>query len=649
MRKSVLIAALIFVSSPFSISANEDQKKEAQKRSEHHEVVVTATRLETPAREIGNSVSIISSFDLSRFKRTFVLEALRAAASVSTIQNGGPGGASSVFIRGANSEHALVLLDGIELNDPINPSRSVDLAHFLLTDIERIEVLRGPQSPLYGSDALGGVVNIIPRRGEGPPRVSLTSSGGSFGTFIGQAAVSGAAKSVHYSLGLSRYQTTGISAADSALAGNSEPDSYTNWTLSGRLGIALRENLEFGLFAHSVWAESELDNFGGPYGDDPNDTQDYRSHTFKGYLRGLFLKNRWEQRLTVAFVDSRRSHHNLADESHLGEAEDGFFAGRMISFDWQNNFFLHAAHTVTAGIAYNRECGESEYRSESPWGAYESLFPLQKAETIGFYLQDSVRLAGRFFTTAGLRFDRHGRAGDALTYRLAPAYVFESSQTKIRASLGTGFKSPSLYQLYAPGTLFGPIGNLELKPERSLGWDAGVEQSLFGGKVRVAVTYFHNDFENLVVFSSFDGYINIGQAETKGMEVDLDLHPSNQLTVNLAYTHLDARDKTHGTPLLRRPEDFLSARLVFSFLTRWTAAFSFDHIGERVDMDYSVWPSLTLTLPAYSLLSGVVSYEAGSDIQLFIRLDNILNARYIQVFGYGTPGFSLQGGIRLIL
>lgn len=637
-----------FLTSPF-LSSEEGQKKENRAVPEKHEVVVTATRLETPAREVGSSISVVSAFDLSRYKKTFVLETLGTAPAVSAIQNGGMGGASSVFVRGANSEHALVLLDGVELNDPINPSRSADLAHFLLANIERIEILRGPQSPLYGSDALGGVINIIPRRGEGRPRLSLTSSGGTFGTFIGQAAVSGAAKSVDYSFGLSRYQTNGISAADSTLAGNSENDGYANWTLSGRLGIALGENLEAGLFTHSVWAKTDLDNFGGPYGDDPNNTQDYRSHYFKGHLRGLFLKNRWEQKLVVAVVDSRRSYQNLIDDGHPGESEEGFFAGRMFTFDWQHNFFLHAAHTVTAGFSYENERGESEYLSESLWGNYESLFPLRKAETTGLYLQDSIRLAGCFFATAGFRYDRHSRTEDALTYRLAPAYVFPPSRTKIRVSLGSGFKAPSLYQLFAPGTIIGPIGNAELKPERSLGWDAGVEQPLFDGRARASVAYFRNDYENLIVYSSSEGYINIGEAETKGIECELDLYPWDFLTFRLAYTHLKARDKINDTPLLRRPEDRLSARLVFSFLTRWTAAFSFDHVGRRADMDYSAWPTLSVVLPAYSLLSVVVSYDTGPNLQLFVRLDNILNARYMQVFGYGTPGFSIQGGVRLSL
>ncbi|MFZ2053820.1 MAG: TonB-dependent receptor [Candidatus Aminicenantales bacterium] len=649
MRTPVLTAALILFASALFLYSSEEQKNEAQKTSEHHEVVVTATRLETPALEIGSAVSIISAFDLSRFKRTFVLETLRDTPAVSANQNGGMGGASSVFVRGANSEHTLVLLDGVELNDPINPSRSADLAHLLLANVERIEILRGPQSPLYGSDALGGVVNIISKRGEGRPRLTLTSSGGSFGTFVGQAAVSGAAKSVDYSFGLSRYETTGISAADSRLTGNSELDGYANWTLSGRLGIALRENLEFDLTAHSIWAKTDIDNFGGPYGDDPNNTQDYRSLYLKGQARGLFLKNRWEQKLAVAIVDSRRSHRNRPDEGHPGEAEEGLFLGRMFTLDWQNNVFLHPAHTMTAGITYEKEQGESEYLSESLWGPYSSLFPLQKAGTIGLYLQDFLRVAGRFFATAGLRYDHHSRTGDALTYRLAPAYIIASTQTKIRASLGTGFKSPSLYQLYAPGTVFGPIGNPNLRPERSLGWDAGVEQSLFKGRVQVAVTYFHNDFDNLIDFSTSEGYINIGKAETKGVEVEFELRPWETSVFSLIYTRLEARDKTHDRRLLRRPEDMLSARLAFSFLSRWTAAVSFDHIGRREDMNYSIWPTLSIALPAYSLLSAVISCEAGRNLQLFIRLDNILNARYVQVYGYGTPGFSIQGGVKLNL
>ena len=647
MRRGFPTIILLFLWASSGLFSGEQQKPKPPSPADHYEIVVTATRLETPAREVGSSLSIVSGFDLSRFKKTFVLEALREAPGVSVVQNGGMGEASSVFLRGANSEHTLVLLDGVELNDPINPSRSADLAHLFLANVSRLEILRGPQGPLYGSDALGGVVNIIPGRGQGRPRLMLTSSGGTYGTFLGQAAVSGSEGPASYSFGLSRYVTGGISAADATLAGNSEPDGYRNSTLSGRVGLALRENIEVDLVGHAIWADTDIDNFGGPYGDDPNSRQDYHSLFLKGQVRGLFLENRWEQKLTVSAVGSRRSHLNSQDEVHPLEYEEGLFKGRMLSLAWQNNVFLNAGQTLTAGLEYEREQGESEYLAKGPWGVSSSAFPRRTAETAGLYLQDSLRFVDRFFATAGLRFDHHSRTGEALTYRLAPAYILKSSQTKIRASLGSGFKSPSLYQLYAPGTAFGPIGNEGLRPERSVGWDAGVEQPLFDGRARVALTYFHNDFQDLIDFSVTQGYINIGRAETRGIEVELSARPREELSLGLIYSRQDARDKTQGTPLLRRPKDILSARLAYSFLARWTAAAALDYMGRREDMNYNVWPAETVTLPAYALLNGVVSYQAAKSTQLFLRLDNILDRRYEMVYGYGTLGFSIQAGVRL--
>jgi vitamin B12 transporter len=649
MKRSVSAAVLVLLLGSPGLFSEEDKQEKSQAAPERHEVVVTATRLETPPREVGSAVSVISGFDLSRFKPSLVLEAMRGAPAVAITQNGGSGGASSVFLRGANSEHTLVLLDGVELNDPINPSRSADLAHLFLANVDRLEILRGPQGLLYGSDALGGVVNIIPARGSGRPRLTLTSSGGTFGTFLGQAAVSGSGGPVDYSFGLSRYETGGVSAADSTLAGNSERDGYRNWSFSGRVGIALAANLEADFTGHAVWAKTDIDNFGGPYGDDPNSTQDYRSYFLKGRVRGLFLQNRWEQRLAVAVVDSRRSHRNRPDGFHPGEAETGEFRGRMLAVDWQNNVFLDAAHTLTAGLEYERELGESEYLTEGPWGPYSSLFPRRGAGTIGLYVQDSLRLAGRLFATAGFRVDRHSRTGTALTYRLAPAYIFKATETKLRASVGTGFKSPSLYQLYAPGTAFGPIGNSGLKPERSRGWDMGIEQPFLGGRARAALTYFHNDFQNLIDFSVLQGYVNIGRAETKGFEAELSARPGESVSFGLAYTRLEARDEASGAALLRRPKNTVSARIAWDFLKRWTVAASFDHMGKRQDVNYNVWPAATLSLPAHSLLNGVVSLNAGRGAELFLRLDNILDARYELVYGYGTLGRSVQAGVRLVL
>jgi vitamin B12 transporter len=235
--------------------------------------VVTATRVETPAKEIASSVTVITRQDLDRTRKTFVLEAHISLIGLSTLQNGGPGETASVFIRGANAEHILVLLDGIELNDPINPSRSYDLAHLPISQVDRIEILRGPQSPLYGSDALGGVINIITRKGCGRPQLSVTASAGSYRSIEGDVEISGSSAGASYSFGVFHGQTAGISAASVRYPGNAEPDGYRNFSLSGKFSYAVRKNISLQLTARSVRIRTEIDNFGGSYGDYPNKVQ----------------------------------------------------------------------------------------------------------------------------------------------------------------------------------------------------------------------------------------------------------------------------------------------------------------------------------------------------------------------------------------
>jgi vitamin B12 transporter len=627
----------------------EDGPQQKSPPPERHEIVVTATRLETPAREVGSAVSVISGESLERLKREFILEALRESVGVSIAQNGGPGEEASVFLRGANSEHTLVLLDGVALNDPVNPSRSADLAHLYADNIDRIEILRGPQSPLYGSDALAGVVNIITKRGRGPARFALGTSGGSFGTYAGQAGVSGSTARFDYSLGLTGFTSRGISAASALRPGNSEKDGYRNLTLSGRVGVRLRQNLDVELIGRSVAARTDIDNFGGAYGDDPNNRQDYRSRFLKAQVRGLFLRNRWEQRLAISVIDSRRTHDNPADTLHPQESESGVFKSRLLTVDWQNNLFVHASHTVTAGLEIRQERGESDYHYFSFGQDFPSLFPLERAATTGLYIQDSIRLADRLFAAAGIRYDHHSRAGNALTYRLAPAYIIPATGTKIRASLATGFKAPSIYQLYAPGTIYGPIGDRNLRPEKVTGWDAGIEQSWLDGRVRTSLGYFRNDFEDLIDFSFTQGYVNVGRALSRGVEAELEARPLEDVSMSLLFTHLDARDTVTGQRLLRRPRNTASAVLRCDFLGRWSATLSYDYAGDRRDIEYSAYSSIPVSLSPYGLLNGVLTFLAAPGLQLFARVDNALNARYEMVFGYGTPGASLQLGARLSL
>jgi len=533
-----LAVAILF--SPLIAQENSEKKKQIPPLQ--HKIVVTATRIETPAQEIASSVTVISKEELERMKKTTVLEALEEILGLTIIQNGPAGGAASAFIRGANSEHTLFLMDGVELNDPISPARSFDLAHFTLGSIERIEILRGPQSTLYGSDALSGVVNIITKKGQGDPKLSLSSAGGSYGTFINSAELDGSTEKIHYSFGVNYFRSSGFSAASSEYEGNEEKDGYRNLSLSGRFGYRFNNNLELDFILRTVKTRIDVDNFGGAYGDDPNNVQKNAALFFKGEIRTLLMNNRWEQKLGLSLVDYDRTHENPTDSAHPIDSEEGSFKSALFKIDWQNNFFLHETNTLTFGIDHQQERGESEYYSDGTWGPYSSIFPLQRAHTTGFYFQDKIHLGSSFFSTAGIRLDKHTQFGTSTTFRFAPAYLIEGTQTKLKATLGTAFKSPSLYQLYAPATFMGPIGNENLDPEKSTGWDIGIEQYFLEGQILLSATYFKNDYTNLIQFDSLQGYTNVGNAESKGIELFIQTHSRSGLILNVSYTRTEARD-----------------------------------------------------------------------------------------------------------
>jgi vitamin B12 transporter len=643
------LALTILSFNVFSQEKSEDEK--ASSSSIHHEIVVTATRLETPAKEIASSLTVITRERLEQSKKATVVEALQDVLGVSVIQNGPSGGAASVFLRGANSEHTLILMDGVELNDPISPSRSFDLAHLTLDNVDRIEILRGPQSTLYGSDALGGVVNIITKKRIGKPKLSLSSVGGSYGTIITGGEISGGTERIQYSLGTSHFRSEGFSASRGNQGGNEEKDGYRNLSLWGRLGFRLVDNLDLDLILRTIKAKTDIDNFGTAQDDDPNNVQDYSALFIKTQVRNLMLNNRWELKLGLSLVDYDRQHENLTDEAHLLDSENGFFKSMLVKIDWQNNFFVHETNTFTLGIDYQQEQGESEYHSDGIWGPSSSIFPLRRAHVAGFYLQDQIRIANRFFATLGVRLDDHSQFGTAVTYRLAPAFFIEATQTKFRATYGTAFKSPSLYQLYAPGTVLGPIGNTELYPEKSTGWDIGVEQQLLGGKVLLGATYFDNDYKDLIKFDFLRGYMNIGKAESKGTEIIVQARPANDTLFSATYTKIEARDKDLDLYLLRRPKHKLTANLNYNFIKKVNLHLSLIYIGERDDeyYDFLTWTSTRETLPAYYLLNAAASFNFASDLQVFCRLDNIFNKQYEMIKGYGTPGFSVYAGVNLSL
>jgi vitamin B12 transporter len=641
-RVFVSILALAFFSAVF---AAEDQK--TQTITLQHKIVVTATRIETPAKEIASSVTVITKQELEQSKKTTVIEALREVLGLSIVQSGPVGGSATVLLRGANSEHTLVMIDGVELNDPITPSRTYDLAHLTVDSVERIEILRGPQSTLYGSDAMAGVINIITKKGKGKPEIHLSSLGGSQRTFSGNAGITGSAKKAHYSLWISNLQTQGISAANDLLEGNSEADGYKNLSLSARVGYQLSENFDIDFSARSLQTRTDIDNFGGAFGDDPNNIQKYDSLFLKGQIRGLFLQNRWEQKLCLASARYNRENENPIDALHPFDSDSSKFESKLWKLDWQHNLFLHETNTLTFGVGYRKEQGESESHTESVWGPSSSTFPLKKAFDTGVYFQDHLRLGGQFFFTTGLRFDTHSQSGSATTYRFAPAYFIQKTGTKLKATFGTGFKSPSLYQLYAPGSTWGAIGNENLKPEEAVSWDAGIEQTFLEESLLISATYFSSSFENLIDFDYTLGFVNITKATSKGAEISFQAAPRDNLLFSASYTRTEAIDRDKNENLLRRPKHKFTAKLSYNYHDRGHLIFSLIYTGKREDLAWEGWTSSRVQMSPFTLFNAALSYDVLPSVQLFLRLDNILDQEYETIKGYGTPGFSAFGGFQI--
>ncbi len=603
-------------------------------------IVVTATRILTPEREVASSITVIDRQEIERKQRRFVVDLLREAPGVDVVQSGGPGQPSQVFLRGAKPEHTLVLIDGIEANDPFSPGRTFNFAGLTTDNIERIEIIRGPQSTLYGSDAMGGVVNIITRRGVGPPSGFVTGEAGSRDTYRTAVGLRGAQGAFDYSLSLSHYTTRGISAADASLPGNTKRDGYENTTLSSLLGWTPNDAFSLDLILRYSDGEGELDQFGGPFGDDPN--YFFRDKAFFGRLQGTLVTpdGRWEQKLGVSFTDYDRRFRDDPDPMRPMTMLRSKYKGRILKLAWQSDFYLSDVHTITFGLETEEESGRSRIHSESELGPFTSVIPEQKARTNSAYLQDSINIGDTFFATVGARIDDHEEFGSETTYRIAPAYLIEETGTKLKGSWGTGFKAPTLFQL------FSEFGDPDLDPERSKGWDVGVEQHLAGDRLMVGATYFHNTFDDLIDFNpATSTYFNIDRARTRGVELTGAVRATDDLSFRATYTRQDTEDRNTGESLLRRPEDQVSFDVNYTLRRKTNLNLNVVYVGRREDMDFNVFPAERVDLSSYMLVNLAAVHDVSDRFQLFGRIENVLDKDYQEVFGFGTPGRGFFGGV----
>ncbi|MGA1844743.1 MAG: TonB-dependent receptor plug domain-containing protein [bacterium] len=623
----------------------EEENEGGIKKITLPEVVVTATRMETPAREIASSYSVVSGEDMDTAQSRAVIEALRDIPGLDPVQVGGLGGNSNIKIRGAETRHTLVLIDGVEVNDPISIDRSSNFSGLLIDNIDRIEVLRGPQSALYGSDAIGGVINIITQKGEGDPKVSLSNEMGSFDSYRGALRISRGTDLMNYSIGLSRYYTDGISAAAKEY-GNTERDGYENTTASARLGLTPTQEFGVDLMVRHIDAEGDMDNSGGTDGDDIN----YVFTTHQSFLkiepRLSLFDMRWNQKLGFSYAKHQRHYSNGTDPNHPADLSQNSYESDMVSFNWQHDIEIHPSHTLTIGLLeYEEERGQYQEYSESIWGPYADSKDDLTARTVGCFLQDHITLDDRFVATLGVRVDDYKSFGTEETYRIASAYRVNTMGTRLKASYGTGFKAPSLYQLYSP-----LYGSPALEPEKSYGWDCGIEQGVWNDKVVTGITFFRNRFREMITFD-WDTwkYENIQKARSQGIECMLSARPADDLTLKGSYTYTDTEDLSTGESFLHRARNRFSLGADYALAEKGTAHLEVRYVGRRYDNDYSTSPATRIILREYVLVNLSASYSVTESFQVFGRVDNLLDERYEEVKGYGTPGINGFAGFRFLL
>ena len=638
------IKASIILIVGFSTQSNA-QDKLPDNPIELPNVLVTATRTETPENEIGSAMTVITAKDIADKNINNVADALRTVPGLDVVRSGGAGQQTSVFMRGANSNHTLVLVDGVEMNDPSSPTGAFDFAFLQTDNIERIEVVRGAASAAYGSDAIGGVINIITKKGEGKTKLTAVAEGGSYDTWKTGGNISGGTDRVNYSFDVSRLETSGFSAADKNL-GNILPNGYRNTNLSGRTGFKVNEALDLGVTLRYGEGKSYLDNGGGKGADDPNSYGRFNELFTRGFGHLKLFEGFWEQTVGVAYSRTDRNNVNAIDPlNNFSSAATNL--GEKVKLDYQNIFHVHKYNTVMLGIEEEADSLSSSASSYDPvWGSSSGSIPIKTMNTMGYYLQDQIKLFDRSFTTLGVRYDDNNRFGGHETWRVNELYMIKETATRLKASYGTGFKAPTLNQLYDTIYL---SGNPNLKPETSRGWDVGVEQDIFKKFSTLGVSYFENDISNLIVATPQSPgswvYINqnVSKAKTNGIETFMEMRPLTDLTLRSTYTYQDAKNLDTGNQLLRRPRNKASFDTDYRFLEKAHVHVNVLMVGQKFDyLENGQGP-----LSGYVMLNLAGSYDVHKNVQVYGRIDNVLNKQYEEVYGYGTSSVAGYGGVKV--
>jgi vitamin B12 transporter len=588
------------------------------------EIVVTASRIQWPIEKTASSITVITKDDIRKFQTDSIVDILRSVVGADVIQAGSAGKTSSVFLRGSNSNHCLVMMNGVPLNDPT--TGAYDLSDLVAGEVERIEVVRGHHGILYGSQAIGGVINIITDTGHERMKRRVSLAGGSFETAAGSAGVSGSNDGTDYSFTLSRITTEG----------RFPNDFYKNTSFTGTVSSRITDDSHLSLLLKYNDAGRGLR---GPSFDvDPNATQNGGTFLIAPTYR-YYANENWNFYLRTSFYTNE-----ITFDDPIDPLESGPFAGDIFTeinsdvqnVTWQNNLRFFDDLWIISGIDWKRE--RTTNSGASPFGptSFDS-----KITNLAWFLNAIFDFTPPVTASAGVRVDRHSEFGDVATYKLSLSAPIHVTGTVLKGSIGSGFRAPSLNELYYPG-----YGNPELLPEKTVGFDAGISQRIERLKLSLEADYFRNDYENMISYN-LETFLadNIGESLSSGIELGAAFSPAPSLTLRGFYTYLRTEDVETGKQLLRRPRHSGGVSIAASagpFDLLITSAV----VGTRLDNDFG-GPLGEYWNASYTRHDAALTYHYGEAYEVFARVGNVLDERYDEIAGYPSPGIQYTAGTRV--
>jgi vitamin B12 transporter len=583
--------------------------------------VVTATRTPLPAAQAGTVTDVFTVDELSRRQITQVSGIFGFATGTPVTPSGATGEVTSLFFRGANSNQTLFLVDGIRLNDP-NTEYQVFLGGATLGVTDRVEIARGPQSTLYGGEAVGGVVSISAHRGHGNPTARVSAEGGSFGTITGGFAAQGARGDWGYAL-----------SADSGRTENDRPNNdFTRTNAVVRLDRTVSAKVSVGGTVR--WYHGVLGEPGDRYTDDPNN-QNREDNLLATVFAEMTPAEHWYARVTIGDQERRFVSETPApNPPYFSPSATNNVKNHRAVLDAQVTWSGLEQHRFTAGVT-----GEQTHTENDGFGQID-----QRQSLLAVFVQDEFTVLPNLLLTGGLRRDDFDTFGHATTGRATASWLVDGRSVKLRASYGTSFRSPSFLDLYGKDTYY--VGNPNLRPEKARGWDAGVDWYLPEKRGTLSATWFETNYTDLIVydFAVFPStVVNAESARTRGLELSAQTTLGGALEARLAYTYLEAKNITAGTRLLRRPRHAFNADAWHDFGHGVTVGTGVQFVVGREDVDALTFA--TIDAEDYTVVRVYAAWQVTDRLALKGRVENLLNEKYEAVNGYPALGLGAFAGV----